>query len=201
MTSPVLGPASFHGPGGQLPSSLSSSLGPPVSGHQGQGFAVQCKHHQGCHSSMQSQQLMVGSSPTATFPPLGFGPGSQNGGYPATSWTSFPAQHQPSPQLPQQVVHHHDASSNPMWPPTCSQPSPTSFSPSQQPSQPESTKALLPEQSSSWTSCPRSSSSSRYSRSSSSSRSSGSTTSTYIPRTSSPSSSSCSSSSSNTITR
>ena len=131
MASPVLGPASFHGPGGQLPSNLSRSLGPPVSGHQGQGFAVQCKHHQGCHSSMQSQQLMVGSSPTATFPPLGFGPGSQHGGYPGTSWTSFPAQHQPSPQLPQQVVRHHDASSNPMWPPTCSQPSPTSFSPSQ----------------------------------------------------------------------
>ena len=31
MASPVLGPASFHGPGGQLPSNLSSSLGPPVS--------------------------------------------------------------------------------------------------------------------------------------------------------------------------
>ena len=131
MTSPVLGPASFSGPGGQLPSNFSSSLGHPASGHQGQGFTVQCKHHQGCHSSMQSQQLMVRSNPSSAFPPLGFGPGSQHGGYQGTTWPSFPAQPQPSPQLPQQALHHHDASPNPMWPPTCAQPSPTSFLPSQ----------------------------------------------------------------------
>ncbi len=69
VASPVLGPPSFHGPGGQLPSNFSSSLGPPTPGHQGQGFAVQCKHHQGCHSSTQSQQLMVGSIPSGSFWP------------------------------------------------------------------------------------------------------------------------------------
>ena len=131
VASPVLGPTSFHGPGGQLPSNFSSPLGPPASGHQGQGFAVQCKHHQGCHSSMQSQQMMVGSTPPGACPPLGFGPGSQHGGYQGTTWPSFPAQQQLSPQLPQQALHQLDASSNPMWSPTCAQPSPLSFPPSQ----------------------------------------------------------------------
>ena len=68
MASPVLGPASFPGPCGQHPSNFSSSLGPPASGHQGSGFAVQCKHHQGCHSSMQNQQLMMGSNPSSASP-------------------------------------------------------------------------------------------------------------------------------------
>ena len=52
LASPVLGPTPFHGPGGQLQSNFSSPWGPPASGHQGQGFSVQYKHHQGCHSSI-----------------------------------------------------------------------------------------------------------------------------------------------------
>ena len=130
MASPVLGPASFPGPCGQHPSNFSSSLGPPASGHQGSGFAVQCKHHQGCHSSMQNQQLMMGSNTSSASPPLGFGPGSQHGGYSGTTWPTFSAQQQSSP-LPPQALHHHDASMNPIWQSTCIQPSPTSFLPSQ----------------------------------------------------------------------
>ena len=131
MVSPVLGPASFPGPCGQHPSNFSSSLGPPTSGHQGSGFAVQCKHHQGCHSSMQNQQLMMGSNPSCASPPLGFGPGSQQGGYSGTSWTTLSAQQQSSLPLPPQALHHQDASMNPTWQSTCIQPSPTSFLPSQ----------------------------------------------------------------------
>ena len=131
MVSPVLGPASFPGPCGQHPSNFSSSLGPPTSGHQGSGFAVQCKHHQGCHSSMQNQQLMMGSNPSCASPPLGFGPGSQQGGYSGTSWTTVSAQQQSSLPLPPQALHHQDASMNPTWQSTCIQPSPTSFLPSQ----------------------------------------------------------------------
>ena len=131
MVSPVLGPAPFPGHCGQHPSNFSSSLGPPTSGHQGSGFAVQCKHHQGCHSSMQNPQLMMGSNPSCASPPLGFGPGSQQGGYSGTSWPTLSAQQQSSLPLPLQALHHQDASMNPTWQPTCIQSSPTSFLPSQ----------------------------------------------------------------------
>ncbi len=131
VASPVLGPTPFHGPGAQLQSTFSSPLGPPASGHQGQGFSVQYKHHQGCHSSIQSQQLMVGPNPSGSHPPMGHGAGSQHGGHQGTPWSSYPAPQQPSPQLPQQVLQQPDTSSNPMWSPQCGQLSPLSFPPSQ----------------------------------------------------------------------
>ena len=122
----ALGPTSFYGPGGQSPSNFSNTLGHPVSGHQGQGFAVQCKHHQGCHSSMQNQQSMLGS-PSSPSPPLGFGPGSQQAGYQGTTWPSFPAAQQLPTPTAQQGLHQHqfDATSNPLGPTTCAQPSPS----------------------------------------------------------------------------
>ena len=131
VASPVLGPTSFHGPGGQLQSNFSSPLGPPASGHQGQGFSVQCKHHQGCHSSIQSQQLMVGPIPSGSHQPMGPGAGSQHVGHQGTPWSSFPVPQQPSPQLPQQVLHQPDTSSNPLWSPQCGQLSSLPFPPSQ----------------------------------------------------------------------
>ena len=108
--SQTLGPTSFYGPG-----------------HQGQGFVVQYKHHQGCHSSMQNQQSMLGSIPSSPSPPLGFGLGFQQAGYQGTTWPSFPAA-QPLPtSMTQQGLQQHqlDATSNPLGPTTCTQPSPT----------------------------------------------------------------------------
>ena len=133
MGSPVLGPLPFHGPGGQLQSNFSSPMGSPVPGHQGQGFSVQYKHHQGCHSSIQSQQLMVGSNLPGSHQPMGPGSGSQHGclqGTP-TPWSTQPAPQQPLPQLPQQVLQQPDASSNPLWSPQCGHPSPFSLTPTQ----------------------------------------------------------------------
>ena len=121
-TSPTLGPTSFFGPG-----------------HPGQGFVVQYKHHQGCYSSMQHQQPMLGSTSSSSPSPMGFGPGSQQAGYQGTTWSSFPT---PTP-MPQQVPQQHqlDATSNPQGlnPGTLSSPTPppssfTSFPP--QPNQP-----------------------------------------------------------------
>ena len=125
-TSPTLGPTSFFGPG-----------------HQGQGFVVEYKHHQGCYSSMQHQQPMLGSTPSSSPSPMGFGLGSQQAGFQGTTWSSFPtAQPTPTPmtqQVPQQ--HQLDATSNPQGhnPGTHSSPTPlppsfTSFPP--QPNQP-----------------------------------------------------------------
>ena len=115
--SPTLGPTSFYGPG-----------------HPGQGFVVQCKHHQGCYSIMQHQQPMLGTTSSSSPPPMGFGLGSQQAGYQGTTWSPFPT---PTP-LPQQVPQQHqlDTTSNPQGhnPGTLSSPTPqpssfTSFPP------------------------------------------------------------------------
>ena len=84
--SPTLGPSPFYGPG------------PP-----GQGFVVQCKHHQGCYSIMQHQQPMLGTTSSSSPPPMGFGLGSQQAGYQGTTWSPFPT----STPLPQQVPQQH----------------------------------------------------------------------------------------------
>ena len=91
--SPTLGSSPFYGPG-----------------PQGQGFVVQCKHHQGSYSIMQHQQPMLGTTSSSSPPPMGFGLGSQQAGYQGTTWSSFPT----STPLPQQVPQHQlDTSSNP----------------------------------------------------------------------------------------
>ena len=109
-TSPTLGPTSFFGPG-----------------HPGQGFVVQYKHHQGCYSSMQHQQPMLGSTSSSSPSPMGFGPGSQQAGYQGTTWSSFPTPTPMTQQVPQQ--HQLDATSNPQGhnPGTHSSPTPTFF--------------------------------------------------------------------------
>ena len=104
--SPTLGSSPFCGPG------------PP-----GQGFVVQCKHHQGSYSIMQHQQPMLGTTSSCPPPPMGFGLGSQQAGYQGTTWSSFPT----STPLPQQVPQHQlDTSSNPQGhnPGTLPSPSP-----------------------------------------------------------------------------
>ena len=90
---PTLGSSPFYGPG-----------------PQGQGFVVQCKHHQGSYSIMQHQQPMLGTTSSSSPPPMGFGLGSQQAGYQGTTWSSFPT----ATPLPQQVPQHQlDTSSNP----------------------------------------------------------------------------------------
>ena len=91
------------------PSTLASSpfYGP---GPQGQGFVVQCKHHQGSYSIMQHQQPMRGTTSSSSPPPMGFGLGPQQAGYQGTTWSSFPTSTPLSQQVPQ---HPLDTSSNP----------------------------------------------------------------------------------------
>ena len=91
------------------PSTLASSpfYGP---GPQGQGFVVQCKHHQGSFSIMQHQQPMLGTTSSSSPPLMGFGLGPQQAGYQGTTWSSFPTSTPLSQQVPQQPL---DTSSNP----------------------------------------------------------------------------------------
>ena len=129
MTSPVMGPSTFPGQGGHPPPNFQSSMGSPSQGHHGQGFAVQCKHHQGCHSSTQNHPLVMGSPQSGSTPPLGFGQGPQPSGHQGTSWSSYPTTQHTSPQPSQphpphqQALQPMDVSLNPTWssPPQFSQ--------------------------------------------------------------------------------
>ena len=56
MGPPNMGQLPLPGHCGQSQTNLASSLGTTTPGHQ--GFSVQYKHHQGCHSSIQGQQMM-----------------------------------------------------------------------------------------------------------------------------------------------